>query len=64
LLERGVVKDGNLPEIDVAGIDVLEGEAGEALILLDCILESTDSLGTPDLDREDACVIFGEYPAI
>jgi hypothetical protein len=59
LLERDVVKDGNLPEIDV--FDVLEGDT---LTFFDCILEIADSLGTPYRDREDSCVIFGEYPAI
>ena len=28
----------------------------------DCILEIVDSLGTPDLNREDSRVIIGEYP--
>ena len=51
------MKDGNLPEIDVAGIDVntLTGA------FFDCILEIVDSLGTPDLNREDSRVIIQQF---
>jgi hypothetical protein len=40
---------------------MLEGDALPVPILLsDSILEISDSLGTPNLGREDACVIFIE----
>jgi hypothetical protein len=40
---------------------MLEGDALPVPILLsDSILELADGLGTPNLGREDACVIFIE----